>query len=175
MAAKLIHEPTSPEGITDAADDIICTRLQEALRKTGVLQKAVFKSSNFSSIVTDDKGIIRILNVGAERTLCQEVIARAKSLSTGFGTMTAPGLETVAFNASRNIEYICELTCIREDRSSFPAIVSATTLRDTQSAIIGYLLIGTYHTAHKQAEEVLHKAEALESAIFQQHNLSGVS
>ena len=44
------------------------------------------------------------------------------------------------------------MTYIRKDDSRFPAIVSVTALRDDQSAIIGYLLIGTDNTARKQVE-----------------------
>jgi hypothetical protein len=42
-------------------------RRQEALLKTGALQNAILNSANFSSIATDDKGVIQLFNVGAER------------------------------------------------------------------------------------------------------------
>ncbi len=44
-------------------------RAEEALLKAGALQSAIFTSANFSSIATDDKGVIQIFNVGAERML----------------------------------------------------------------------------------------------------------
>ena len=44
-------------------------RRQEALLKTGALQNAILNSANFSSIATDDKGVIQLFNVGAERML----------------------------------------------------------------------------------------------------------
>ena len=44
-------------------------RHQEALLKTGALQSAIFNSANFSSIATDEKGVIQLFNVGAERML----------------------------------------------------------------------------------------------------------
>jgi len=74
-------------------------RREEVLLKAGALQNAIFNSANFSSIATDEKGVIQIFNVGAERMLGytaaevmnkitpaeisdpQEVIARAKALS----------------------------------------------------------------------------------------------
>jgi sensor histidine kinase regulating citrate/malate metabolism len=34
------------------------------------LQDAIFNSANFSSIATDEKGVIQLFNVGAERMLC---------------------------------------------------------------------------------------------------------
>src|ERR1700735_1965867 len=145
-------------------------RAEEALLKAGALQSAIFNSANFSSIATDEKGVIQIFNVGAERMLGymaaevmnkitpadisdpQEVITRAKALSAELGTTITPGFEALVFKASRGIEDIYELTYIRKDGSRFPAIVSITALRDAQGGIIGYLLIGTDNTARKQVE-----------------------
>jgi PAS domain S-box-containing protein len=144
---------------------------EEALLKAGALQSAIFNSANFSSIATDAKGVIQIFNVGAERMLGytaaevmnqitpadisdpQEVIVRAKALSSELGTPISPGFEALVFKASRGIEDIYELTYIRKDGSRVPAVVSVTALRDAQDAIIGYLLIGTDNTARKQVEE----------------------
>ena len=88
----------------------------------------------------------------------QEVIARAAALSLELATPITPGFKALVFKAARGIEDIYELTYIRKDGSRFPAVVSVTALRDDQSAIIGYLLIGTDNTARKQAEEALLKA-----------------
>src|SRR6187399_3171319 len=166
---------------------------EEALLKAGALQSAIFNSANFSSIATDAKGVIQIFNVGAERMLGytaaevmnkitpadisdpQEVIARAKALSAELGTTITPGFEALVFKAARGIEDIYELTYIRKDGSRFPAVVSVTALRDDQSAIIGYLLIGTDNTARKQAEEALLKAGALQNAIFNSANFSSIA
>src|SRR5437773_8970408 len=154
-------------GTTAASIEV---RRQEALLKTGALQDAIFNSANFSSIATDEKGVIQIFNVGAERMLgymaadvvnkitpadisdSQEVIARAKELSAELAAEISPGFEALVFKASRGIEDIYELTYIRKDGSRFPAIVSVTALRDEQEGIIGYLLIGTDNTARKQVE-----------------------
>ena len=157
------HNPAIHNPATDA-------RYQEALLKTGALQNAILNSANFSSIATDEKGVIQIFNVGAERMLGyaaadvlnkitpadisdpQEVIARAAALSEEFSMPIMPGFEALVFKASRGIEDIYELTYIRKDGSRFPAVVSVTALRDAQDAIIGYLLIGTDNTARKQVE-----------------------
>jgi len=145
-------------------------RSEEELLKAGALQNAIFNSANFSSIATDEKGVIQIFNVGAERMLGyaaaevmnkitpadisdpQEVIVRAKALSVELGTTITPGFDALVFKASRGIEDIYELTYIRKDGSRFPAIVSVTALRDAQGGIIGYLLIGTDNTARKQMD-----------------------
>ncbi len=174
-------------------DNTARKQAEEALRKAGALQSAIFNSANFSSIATDAKGVIQIFNVGAERMLGysakevinritpadisdpQEVIARAKVLSNEYSTKITPGFEALSFRASRGIEDIYELTYIREDGSRFPAVVSVTALRDEQNTIIGYLLIGTDNTARKQAEEALRKAGALQSAIFNSANFSSIA
>src|SRR6202167_4617898 len=158
------------EDTAGTVDVITEVRRKEALLKTGALQNAIFNSANFSSIATDEKGVIQIFNVGAERMLGyaavevmnkitpadisdpQEVITRAKALSAELGTKITPGFEALVFKAYRGIEDIYELTYIRKDGSRFPAIVSVTALRDAQGGIIGYLLIGTDNTARKQVE-----------------------
>jgi PAS domain S-box-containing protein len=175
----------------DAAE----VRRDAALLKTGALQDAIFNSANFSSIATDEEGVIQLFNVGAERMLGytaaevvnkitpadisdpQELIARAETLSAELGTTITPGFEALVFKASRGIEDIYELTYIRKDGSRFPAVVSVTALRDigAHAAIIGYLLIGTDNTARKRAEEALLKAGALQSAIFNSANFSSIA
>ena len=125
-SAILNPDAGSAEGITEV-------RRQEALLITGALQNAILNSANFSSIATDEKGVIQIFNVGAERMLGytaaevmnkitpadisdpQEVIARAKALSVELGTPITPGFEALVFKASRGIEDIYELTYIRKD------------------------------------------------------------
>ena len=160
-----------------ARADGIEVKRQEALLKTGALQNAVLTSENFSIIATDEKGIIQLFNVGAERMLGymaaevvnkinpsdihdpQEVMARAQALSLELATTITPGFEALAFKASRGIEDIYELTYICKDGSRFPAIVSITALRDDFGTIIGYLLIGTDNTVRKRAEEEQNRLE----------------
>jgi len=150
---------------------------QAALLKTGALQSAILNSANFSIIATDEKGIIQLFNIGAEHMLGYaaaemvnqitpahisdplEVIARAVELSRELSTTIAPGFEALVFKASRGIEDIYELTYIRKDGSRLPALVSVTALRDADSKIIGYLLIGTDNTARKQVEKQLRRTE----------------
>jgi PAS domain S-box-containing protein len=184
--AVIYSDPLTEKIVTEV-------RREEVLLKAGALQNAIFNSANFSSIATDEKGVIQIFNVGAERMLGyaaadvmnkitpadisdpQEVIARAEALSQELGTRIAPGFEALVFKASRGIEDIYELTYIRKDGSRFPAVVSVTALRDERDGIIGYLLIGTDNSARKQAEEALLKAGALQSAIFNSANFSSIA
>lgn len=168
---------------------------QEAWLKTGALQSAILTSANFSIIATDEKGIIQLFNVGAERKLGYlaaevvnkikpsdiqdplEVIARAQALSAELGTTIAPGFEALAFKASRGIEDIYELTFICKDRSSFPAIASITALRNEYEDIIGYLLIATDNSVRKQVEANLKLAMAAaeQANLAKSDFLSGMS
>src|SRR6476660_6224144 len=177
--SEQIHDSAFLDGDAGKAEAVTEVRREAALLKTGALQNAIFNSANFSSIATDEKGVIQIFNVGAERMLGYaaaevlnkitpaeisdplEVIARAKALSAELSTPITPGFEALVFKASRGIEDIYELTYIRKDGSRFPAVVSVTALRDDLGGIIGYLLIGTDNTARKQAEEALRENYAL--------------
>src|SRR3982750_414557 len=102
-----------------ASDTVTEVRREAALLKTGALQSAILNSANFSSIATDEKGVIQLFNVGAERMLGyaaadvvdkitpadipdpQEVIERAQALSAELGTPITPGFEALVFKASR--------------------------------------------------------------------------
>ena len=168
-----IQTPTTrmAEGITEL-------RRQEVLLKTGALQNAILNSANFSIIATDEKGIIQLFNIGAERMLGylaaevvnkinpsdihdpQEVEARALALSKELATPITSGFEALAYKASRGIEDSYDLTYICKDGSRFPAIVSITALRDDYDEIIGYLLIGADNSVRKQVEAELTNAMA---------------
>ncbi len=168
------HESQMQDVNADVVTEVL---RKEALLKTGALQNAILNSANFSIIATDEKGVIQLFNIGAERMLGyaavevvnkitpadihdpREVIDRAAALSLELATPITPGFEALAFKASRGIEDKYELTYIRKDGLRFPAIVSVTALRDDQGAIIGYLLIGTDNSARKQVEEKLRWTE----------------
>jgi len=140
------------------------------IKVRGALSDAIFNSAYFWQMATDERGVIQIFNVGAERMLGydaldvvdritpadisdpQELISRAAGLSAELDTPIAPGFEALVFKAKRGIEDIYELTYVRKDGSRFPAIVSVTALRDAEGGIIGYLLIGTDNTAGKEVE-----------------------
>ena len=53
------HDPGPSDVVTEV-------RREAALLKTGALQNAIFNSANFSSIATDEEGVIQLFNVGAE-------------------------------------------------------------------------------------------------------------
>ncbi len=158
-------------------DDTAEARRTGMLLKTGALENAILNSATFSIIATDEKGVIQLFNIGAERMLGylaaevvdritpadihdpQEVVARAAALSLELGETITPGFGALAFKASRGIEDKYELTYIRKDGTRYPALVSVTALRDSGARIIGFLLIGTDNSARKLVEEKLRFTE----------------
>jgi PAS domain S-box-containing protein len=170
VAPKPGRHPAARSAITSSARGNARARRQRTVLKTGALQKAILSSENFSSIATDEHGVIQVFNVGAARMLGYdaadvvdritpaelsdplELVRRAQRLSTEFGQPIAPGFEALVFKASRGIEDIYELTYLRQDGSRLPAVVSVTALRGVDDALIGYLLIGTDNTARKRVE-----------------------
>src|SRR5258708_40209881 len=88
---------------------------QKTLLKTGALQDAIFNSANFSSIATDEKGVIQLFNVGAERMLGytafevvdkitpadisdpREVITRAEPLRVELSRSLTPAYDAMVF------------------------------------------------------------------------------
>ena len=161
---------------TIASEELIVRQLKEA----SALQDAIFNSTNFSSIATDAYGVIQIFNVGAETMLgyCaaevvnimspadlsdkEELQVRANALSLEFSINIHLGFEALVYKSALVIEDIYELTYICKDGSRLAALVSVTALRDENHAIIGYLLIGTDHTARKLAE----RSAGITSAAF---------
>src|ERR1035437_3185166 len=124
------HDLASLTPAADTMEGIAEVRRLKTLLKAGALQKAILDSANFSSIATDEKGVIQIFNVGAERMLGYaaadvlnkftpadisdplEVIARAAALSAELATSITPGFQALVFKASRGIEDIYEVTYI---------------------------------------------------------------
>jgi PAS domain S-box-containing protein len=180
---------------TRADDGLSEVRRQLALLKTGALQNAILHSASFSIIATDEKGIIQLFNVGAERMLGYkaaevvnkikpsdmhdptEVQARADALSAELATPIQPGFEALAFKASRGIEDTYDLTYVCKDGSRFPAVVSITALRDDYDELIGYLLIGADNSVRHLFEAELRqaKASAEEANLAKSDFLSNIS
>jgi PAS domain S-box-containing protein len=161
---------------------IVASQRETALRKTRALEEAILRSASFSSIATDEHGVVQVFNVGAERMLgytaaevtgrltlahfCdpQEIGARARALSKEFSRPVAAGFEALIFRATRGVEDVYELTQIRKDGSRLAVVASMTPLIDGEDAIIGYLMLGTDNTARKKVEA---EQEELDRALQQ--------
>ena len=176
------HENPAVSGEAARATSVILPVHGDAVHAARVkaedLQEAMFRNVNFLYIATDEKGVIQLFNAGAERMLGyaasevvgkitpaqlsdpKELIERASAMSLEYATSIAPGFEALVFKAARGIEDVYEVTRVRKDGSTYPAITSVTALHDDVNAIIGYLLISTDNTARKRVDR-----ELLESSI----------
>ena len=106
-----------------------------AAPKARELQNAVFNSAGFSSIATDESGVIRIFSAGAERMLgyaAAEVVNKLRP---------ADLLEPLPEAIAAGIEGSYAVAFIRKDASRLAAIVSVSALLTRGGEPIGQLLL----------------------------------
>lgn len=162
------------------------TQIEEQLRETTTLQRAILDSANYSIVSVDPNGIIRTFNTAAQKWLqyeAAEVIgkhtpelfhdraeieARAEVLSKELGRPVAPGFETFVAKARSGKLDEMEWTYIRKDGSRFPVLLSITVLYDTWGQVTGFMGVASDITARKQAEEALRKAEETFRTLLQE-------
>lgn len=153
------------------------TRRGRSATEFATWQNTILNSINFSAIATDEIGVIRFFNAGAERMLgykAREVLGqitpadisdtvelsvRAVVLSCDYGIPVANGLEALLFKASRGLEELGDLTFILKDGSRLATTLSVTALRTGPGPIVGYLFIVTDNTLRKGIEERRLRAE----------------
>ena len=167
------------QGFFGQITDITKFRRKEALllEKT-TFQKAILDSAHFSIITVDCEGIIRSLNVGAERMLGysadeligkatparyhdeEETRARAHAMSLELGVEIDPEHSVFIERAKRGQADEGEWIYVRKDGSRLPVFLSITALRAGQDEVIGYLGIAFDITRQKETEAQLKQARA---------------
>lgn len=126
------------------------------LRETTTLQRAILDGTTYSIISTAPDGTIMTFNRAAEAMLGyradevigkltpapfhdpQEVVERARILSTELGEAIAPGFEVFVAEV-RHGQSAREWTYLRKDGSRLPVLLSVTALRDAGQQITGFL------------------------------------
>jgi diguanylate cyclase (GGDEF)-like protein/PAS domain S-box-containing protein len=179
--------------VAESTEGHVLPQQVSLLSTASSVQGAIFNSANFLCIATDRSGVIQVFNVGAEHLLgysaddlvnkvflvdiCdkQNLVERAKTLSSEYKTPLATEFEVVTHKAAQGLEDVYELTFRRKDGDLFPSVLSVTGLRQNHGAAIGFLLIGTDLAARKLAEKTLLKTDALKHAIFNSANFSIVA
>ena len=173
-----LPEPAASAPIGDAASEGV------QLGKVSALQREIYNSPNFSSITTDQAGLIALFNMGAQRMLGystadvvqrlsvadlfseSDLARRAKDLSSEFLCLVAPGFEAITYKAARGVEDIFDANFVCKDGSRFPVVVSVTALRNGRDAIIGYLLTSTDIGVRHRSADTLRMAGTLRDAVF---------
>jgi PAS domain S-box-containing protein len=127
------------------------------LRELSTLQRAILTDAAVGIITTDIDGTITLFNPAAERMLgyaAEEIVgrttpapfhdraeveARAAALTAELETVVRPGFEVFIVKARQGVSDSNEWTYIRKDGTRFPALLSATALRDDDDNVFGYL------------------------------------
>jgi PAS domain S-box-containing protein len=134
------------------------TQLKQAeqqLLETNSLRKAILDAAHSAIILTDETGMIKTFNQGAELMLgysaeemidkrtpvfvhvAEEITARAQALSRTLGYEVKPGFETYRACAHNSEEW--EWTYVRKDGVRLSVLLRVSALRHADGAVTGYL------------------------------------
>ncbi len=157
----------------------VAAQRRRTLRATAELsafQKSVLDGSNFSIVVTDDNGVIKSINRGAERLLGyteQELLGRTPALFHDPAEVAARAEALSAETGRRiqNIEAFVDLprrgqaderewTYIRKDGTRIPVFLSTTALNRVDERARGFMSMAVDITARKLAEAQMQSAKA---------------
>ena len=127
------------------------------LQDINALREAIFDAASLAIISTNEHGIVKTFNQGAERLLGysagevidtvtpllfhlkEEVATRADFLTRELGKEVKPGFDVFTSKVREGNEDENEWTYVRKDGTHVPIILSATTLRSADGNITGYL------------------------------------
>lgn len=145
-------------------------RTEEALRKSTSVQNALLTQAGYAIIAADPSGLITLFNPAAEQLLGysademigkqtpavfhdrDEVVARAAEFGAELGITIEPGFDVFVEKARRDLPNQHEWTYIRKDGRRIPVMLSITTLRDSSTAIMGYIAMALDLTDRKASD-----------------------
>ena len=156
-----------------------------ACLKNAPWKDALFNSDYVLSIVTDERGVIQVLNPGAIRMLgycaaqavgqlsivkifdLQQLLGLAEKSTPDINFSDTDSAEAQAFNllvhkASQGQENVYDLRQVRKDGTHFPSIGIVVAIHDAENTRIGYLFSGRDNTNHRKTEQA--QARALEES-----------
>ena len=142
-------------------------------------QKALLDTAGAMIIATDENGIINLFNPEAVLNLQyseeeiinletpvlfhdkKELERERKILQKELGITFKNSFEVWIAKARRNIREERQCNYVRKDGSSFPVLLTTTTLRDARKNIIGYMKIAIDISERIKAEKELKKVQQL--------------
>lgn len=177
------HVQSIPERLPDGSvlwngyvSDITSLKQTELeLEQINALNRAIFDAASVSIISTDENGIIKTFNHGAELMLGysademidsntpgilhlpEEMARRAQELERELGYKVPLDFDVFIAKAREGMDDENEWTYKRKDGSVFPVMLTVSALRDLDGEIFGYLGIGRDITELKRIDKM--KAE----------------
>ncbi len=153
---------------------ILAEKMSRECAKSAAFNAAILNGSNYGIISTDLNGVIQTFNNAAEKMLgykAQEVIGKMKpdsfhdpreiedyaiTLSKELGEKISANSEDVfTTKIKRGLIEEKEWTYIRKDKTRFPALVSITAIRDTQTQEVqGFMGVVIDITERKKIEKM---------------------
>jgi len=140
--------------------------------------------ASLSIVYTSIDGTIMFINKAAEKMfqwkreelvgkhtpsiihLQDEVVKRAEELTEELGSPVSPGFDVFVIKTLNGVGDEREWTCIRKDGSSFPALVSVTSVYGANGQVIGFMGIAMDNTVRKKAEQELKDSAVKFRGIF---------
>lgn len=156
------------------------TKRIKQISQVSVFQRSILESAGYAIIATDEVGNVTAFNPAAEKLLgynceeilhkpiptefhiLEEIITRAKSLSTELGYQIKPGFEVIVAKARLNKSDTYGWTYVHESGRHIPVRLNVSSLLDNEGNLFGFLGIAYDLTEQLEHESVL--AEALEQA-----------
>lgn len=141
------------------------------------IQNGILNGTDYSIIYTDERGIIKSFNQGAEKMLgyqanevinihspaifhdTSEVISKAEELSKELGYEIKPGFDVFVLKSRNQAAETNEWIYIRKNNERIHVLLSVSCIRNSDHEIIGYLGIARDITEQKLAENELKLSE----------------
>lgn len=150
-----------------------------SLAENYLLQDSILASTELSIISISKEGIISSFNPAAELLLgykaeeligkenmllfhhWEEIMAHSKEVQNEFGIPIEPGFESLILNARvKKSGERREWMYKRKDQSSFPVILSLTSIWNEQEELQGYLAIAADITESRKKDQLLRQSES---------------
>ncbi len=188
-AAKTVRDISEQKAAQAQIEELNALLEQQVAERTAQLadvnllfSTVLSAASGFGIIATDTKGIIKLMNFGAEQmtgyTLDElvdkatpaiwhdldEILQSSEALSQQYG-YAIEGFEVFVYRARHNEVMTQEWTYIHRDGTRFPVALEVTGMRDENDEIVGFLGIATNISQRKRAEQAMIDAkEAADAA-----------
>ncbi len=155
-----------------------------SLDQAAILHAAILNHSAYGIITTNESGVITVFNRAAQAMLGysdtelvgkvtpavlhlpSEVASRAEQFSRELNRPVAPGFEVFVIKTRLGLANEHEWTCVRQDGSRFPVLLTVTALQDELGRLAGYLGMVVDITERRRSEQLLAEREAQYRVLF---------